>query len=337
MYKKDLDALIFNKKVPNFILLRGQDDFQNELYAKRLIEYWQSENFMSLYFSEFDFDNAKSFLEPSLFGGTNTLHIKSNLQLKKDEIKALVLLCKKDNSNRLIFELNEEEKTATKDFTSVFEGNDVRFFKPSNTNEAINLLSQKCQMCGIYPNTAALSDIYKKHNENLNLSASEIDKFANLGIELNSQNVADLVFGLSEVSYEELFNEVFSPNPNADFRDKFFALTQNGVYNEVELINNFYRNIFRIFKLHAHTKVYGSFDFVAVFGYKPPLNVQNLMNAMVRNFAKTQTFFEIFKNLNLIEFDLKTKKDIEKTEFLLASLLKLRRILLNTQNGKSKY
>ena len=337
MYKKDLDALIFNKKVPNFILLRGSDDFQNELYAGRLIKYWESENFMSLYFSEFDFDNAKSFLEPSLFGGTNTLHIKSNSQLKKDEIKALVLLCKKDNSNRLIFELNEEEKIATKDFTSVFEGNDVRFFKPSNTNEAINLLSQKCQMYGIYPNTAALSDIYKKHNENLNLSASEIDKFANLGIELNSQNVADLVFGLSEVSYEELFNEVFSPNSNVDFRDKFFALTQNGVYNEVELINNFYRNIFRILKLHAHAKIYGSFDFVAVFGYKPPLNVQNLMNAMVRNFAKTQTFFEIFKNLNLIEFDLKTKKDIEKTEFLLASLLKLRRILLNTQNGKSKY
>lgn len=334
MYKKDLDALIFNKKVPNFILLRGQDDFQNELYAKRLIEYWQSENFMSLYFSEFDFEVAKSFFEPSLFGGENTLYIKTNSQIKKDEIKALITLCKKDNSNRLIYELNEEEKTATKDFTSVFEGNDARFFKPNNINEAINLLSQKCQICGVFPNTAALSEIYKIHNENLNLSASEIEKFANLGIELNSQNIEKHVTGLSEVSYDELFNEVFLLK---DFRNKFFTLTQNGVYDEIALINYFYRNIYRIFQFHAKAKLTSNFSFEAVLGYKPPPNVQNTINQMLRFYTKSNTFFEIFKNLNLIEFDLKTKKDIDKTEFLLASLLKLQRILKEDKNNKSKY
>lgn len=325
MYKKDLDALIFNKRVPNFVLLRGQDDFQNELYANRLIKYWGSENFMSLYFSEFDFESAKSFLEPSLFGGENTLYIKTNSQIKKDEIKALITLCKKDSQNRLIYELNEEEKTATKDFISVFEGNDVRFFKPNNLNDALNLLCQKCQMCGVFPNTAALSEIYKIHNENLNLSASEIEKFANLGIELNLENVkSGLVEGLSEVSYDELFNEVFLLK---DFREKFFVLTQNGIYDEIALINYFYRNMFRIFQFHAKAKTTSNFSFEAVLGYKPPPNVQNTINQILRNFTKTQVFFEIFKNLNLIEFDLKTKKDIEKTEFLLASLLKLQRIL----------
>ena len=218
MYKKDLDALIFNKKVPNFILLRGQDDFQNELYAKRLIEYWKSENFMSLYFSEFDFEIAKSFFEPSLFGGENTLYIKTNSQIKKDELKVLISMCQKDPANRLIYELNEEEKSATKDFSSAFGSNDVRFFKPNNINEAINLLSQKCQACGVYPNRAALEKIYQIHNENLNLSASEIEKFANLQIELNLENVKNQVEGLSEVSYDEIFNEVFLQK---DFRDNF--------------------------------------------------------------------------------------------------------------------
>ena len=327
MYKKDLDALIFNKKVPNFILLRGADDFQNELYAKRLIDYWKSENFMSLYFSEFDFEVAKSFFEPSLFGGENTLYIKTNSQIKKDEIKTLISMCQKDPANRLIYELNEEEKAATKDFTGAFGLNDVRFFKPNNINEAINLLSQKCQACGIYPNAAALMEIYKTHNENLNLSASEIEKFANLQVELNIENVKNLVTPLSEVSYEEIFYEVFLPQKNSDFANKFNLLTQNGVYNEIELINNFYRNIFRIYKLHVYAKITGKFDFVAVFGYKPPLQTQNIMQEMLRKFTKTHSFFEIFKNLNLIEFDLKTKKNIEKTEFLLASLLKLQRIL----------
>ena len=337
MYKKDLDALIFNKKVPNFILLRGQDDFQNELYAKRLIEYWQSENFMSLYFSEFDFEVAKSFFEPSLFGGENTLYIKTNSQIKKDELKVLISMCQKDSANRLIYELNEEEKSAAKDFTSAFGSNDVRFFKPNNTNEAINLLVQKCQMCGVFPNTAALEKIYSLHNENLNLSANEIEKFANLQVELNLDNVKNLVTGLSEVSYDELFDEVFSLKRNNDnFKAKFFALTQNGIYNEIELINNFYRNIYRIFKIHSYIKNYGAPDFKKIFGYAPPINLQNKMSALALAF-NTHGFFEIFKNLNLIEFELKTKKSIEKTEFLLASLLKFQRILADMQKNKSKY
>ncbi|MBO7475558.1 MAG: hypothetical protein J6T36_01330, partial [Campylobacter sp.] len=73
-----------------------------------------------------------------------------------------------------------------------------------------------------------------------------------------------------------------------------------------------------------------------IFGYAPPINLQNKMSALALAFD-THGFFEIFKNLNLIEFELKTKKNIEKTEFLLASLLKFQRILADMQKNKSKY
>ena len=50
MYKKEFDGLIASGRVPNFVLLRGGDDFSNELYAQRLKQIYAAENVLSLYF-----------------------------------------------------------------------------------------------------------------------------------------------------------------------------------------------------------------------------------------------------------------------------------------------
>ena len=107
MYRKEFDGLIASGRVPNFVLLRGGDDFSNELYAQRLKQIYAAENFLSLYFLEYDFDAARSFLEPSLFGGSNTLHIKTASLIKKEELRRLIALCKADANNHLIYELND--------------------------------------------------------------------------------------------------------------------------------------------------------------------------------------------------------------------------------------
>ena len=333
MYKRDLDSKISANSVPNFILLRGSDDFQNELYVGYLKQIYGAENFMSLYFGEYDFSLAKSFLEPSLFGASNTLHIKTATCIKKAEIRALIEYCKNDENNHLIYELNESEGPADKDFVREFGVNDVRFFRPNTMKEAMSLLTQKCQMLGIFPNNAALGRIYEMQNENLNLSASELEKFANLGIELNLENVNKMVYGLSEVSYEELFDKIFGLN---DFRVDFYRLAQNGGYNDMELINHFYRSLYRIFRLHVSVKVTGSDDFKAIFGYTPPVHIANKMRTYARNIT-TELFGKIFMHLNHLEFELKKQKKLIKDEYLLASLLELQRIILKETSAKSKY
>lgn len=323
MYRREFDNLIGAKKVPNFVLLRGNDEYLNELYAKILIDYYASENLFTLYYDEYDFSAALSFLEPSLFGGSNTLHIKANKTIKKDEIKKLIEMCKKDENNHLIFELNDEGLQFLNDFIAVFERNDVRFFKPTNLKEVLDLLTAQCRISKIYPNSAALERIYQIHNENLNLCAAEIEKFARLDIELNLDNVNSLVFGLSEVSYDEIFDKIFSLK---DFRNDFFRLLQSGGYSEIEFINFIYRSLFRIFKVHLFIKENGRFDIKSAIGYLPPQQIQENLKRLSKEIS-THKFLQIFILLNELEFDIKSKKDIDKDSLIISSLLNLQRII----------
>lgn len=326
MYRNELEGLIFAKKVPNYILLRGIDEFQNELYAKILISYFGCENLTSMYFDDYDYDKAVSFFEPSLFGGKNTLYIKTNKTLNKKEIKNLISMTQKDELNHFIYELDEDGySSVAKDFTTLFNKNEVRFFKPNSQREALNLLENKCKMCKIMANNdAALLRIYQIHNENLSLCANEIEKFARLGIEISLENVNKIVSGLSEVSFEDLFEKILDKK---DFRDDFFLYTKSGSYDEMEFINFFYRSIFKIFKIHSYAKIYGNFDFKAIFGYAPPMNIQQTLKRRAGEIS-TKKFFEIFKHLNETEFSLKTEQNIDKQTFLLAKLLELQRILI---------
>lgn len=324
MYRNALDGLISAKNVPNFILLRGVDEFQLELYTQKLIKYFASENFLSFYYDEYDYILAKGFFEPSLFGGSNMLYIKSTKSLNKKEAENLINECKKNQNNRLIFELNEENGTANRDFLACFDKNDVRFFRPNSIDEAILLLSKKCEMCEIFPNSAALRKIYQKHNENLYLSAAEIEKFANLGAILNIENVELLVSGLSEVSFDELFDKIFS---GVKFYAEFETYTKSSNYNEIEFLNYLYRTIFRIFSLHAFAKISGRFDFKTVLGYEPPQNVKNQIERLAKGIS-TKKFLQIFQFINLLEFNLKTKKNLEKEYYLLSKLMELQRILI---------
>lgn len=323
MYKKEFDNILKSKKIPNYILLRGNDEFQNELYANQVAKFFNSDNFLKIYFDEYDFETCKDFLQPSLFSNSAILHIKANKSIPAKQAKELIEICKKEPSSVLIFELNEENNKANADFVKCFDKNDVRFFKPSNPNEALMLLNTKCQILKINASTPALMKIYEIHNENLSLCGSEIEKFTTLGIDINLENVQNLVFGLSEVSFEELFNKIINLK---DFRDDFFSFTQSGLYNEVAFINYIYNSIFRIFKIHTHIKTTGKFDLISVLGYNPPNLIANELKKQA-TMISTKTFFKIFKHLNECEFTLKTSNELEKNFYLLSAILKLQKIL----------
>ncbi|CZE47637.1 DNA polymerase III subunit delta [Campylobacter geochelonis] len=328
MYKRDLDTLLASKKMPNFLLLRSSDEFQNELYAKEILNFYQADMVEQIYYDEYDFSRAKLFFEPSLFGNSNLLHIKTNRYIPTKEVKQLISMCKKDSANFFLYEILETPETkVSNDFIKAFGTNFVRFFKPTTPNEALNLLNKKCTMLKIYANSTALLEIYKIHNENLNLAASELEKFANLGYEVTLENVKVLVSGLSEVSFEDIFNKILNLD---DFRDDFFIYTQSGSYSESDFINYIYGSFFRLFKIHSFIKINGRIDFLKLLGYTPPPQVQTLLQKQALKFS-TKRFKEIFLHLNSLEFDIKTKNQIDKTHFLLAGLLELQRVIAKTK------
>lgn len=323
MYKREFDSLIASKKAPNFFLIRGNDEFLNAFYAKQLLNLWNSENVLEQYFEEYNFNEAMSFLEPSLFGDKNIIYIKNDKTTSTKEIKEIIEKCKKDENNYVLYEIYECGNRLNNDFLKAFGTNFLRVFKPNSQNEALQILTQISQILKLFPNSLALLEIYKIHNENLSLCVAELKKFKSLNLELNLENVKENVSGLSEVSFEDLFEKIISLK---DFRDDFFTYTQSGSYNESELINYFYSSIFRIFSIHTFIKINGKIDFKEVLGYLPPIQIQNNLKTLALQFS-TEKFKEMFISLNKTEYSLKTKTNINKTYLLLSGLLEFQRIL----------
>lgn len=324
MYKRELEALIFAHKLPNFILLRSKDEFVNELYAKEILHYWRAENLYTVYQNEYDFNDIKKFYAPSLFGGKNCVYIKTSKFGSTKEIEELIKICTKNKDSFLLYEFFEDDDSKINNaFIKAFGGNFVRFFSPNNPNEALQILNKVCQNLGLYPNNVALLEIYRIQGGNLSLSAAELTKFASLNIELNLENVKANVSGLSEISFEEIFNKILNLQ---DFRDDFFAFTQSGGYNESEFISYMYSSVYRIFEIHTHIKLFGRLDFSEVLGYTPPPHIQNSLKTEALKFS-TAKFKEMFKVLNECEFVLKTKSGLDKTYFLLSEMLRFQRLI----------
>lgn len=323
MYKREFDSLIASKKAPNFFLIRGNDEFLNAFCAKQLLNLWNSENVLEQYFEEYNFNEAMSFLEPSLFGDKNIIYIKNDKTTSTKEIKEIIEKCKKDENNYVLYEIYECGNRLNNDFLKAFGTNFLRVFKPNSQNEALQILTQISQILKLFPNSLALLEIYKIHNENLSLCVAELKKFKSLNLELNLENVKENVSGLSEVSFEDLFEKIINLK---DFRDNFFTYTQSGSYNESELIGYFYSSIFRIFSIHTFIKINGKIDFRQVLGYLPPIQIQNNLKTLALQFS-TEKFKEMFISLNKTEYSLKTKTNINKTYLLLSGLLEFQRIL----------
>ncbi len=323
MYKREFDSLIASKKAPNFFLIRGNDEFLNAFCAKQLLNLWNSENVLEQYFEEYNFNEAMSFLEPSLFSDKNIIYIKNDKTTSTKEIKEIIEKCKKDENNYVLYEIYECGNRLNNDFLKAFGTNFLRVFKPNSQNEALQILTQVSQILKLFPNSLALLEIYKIHNENLSLCVAELKKFKSLNLELNLENVKENVFGLSEVSFEDLFEKIISLK---DFRDDFFTYTQSGSYNESELIGYFYSSIFRIFSIHTFIKINGKINFKEVLGYLPPIQIQNNLKTLALQFS-TEKFKEMFISLNKTEYSLKTKTNINKTYLLLSGLLEFQRIL----------
>lgn len=328
MYRRELENLLISPNFPNTFLLFGADDYQIELFSKEILAKFTHLNRLSLYYDEYDFSAARSHLcEPSLFGDEPLLHVKSDKKIPSKELKILIDACK--NRGAFIYELYESDAKTLFDTQKAFGMNFVRFFKPSSPDEAVNLLQRQANKMSLNITKNALYELYRIHNENLYLAASELNKLLSLDTAINENIVRSLVFSLSTVSFDEIFDKFINLK---DIRQDFFSCVEDGGFNEILFINSFYRAIFRLFKLHSSIKISGKFDIKETLGYTPPPNIANELKKQCLSINLT-AYTELFVSLNLIEFEIKTNAKLDKTHFLLSSLISMQNLI----HKNSKY
>ena len=329
MYKKDFISLLNSPNIPNFFLLYGAESYQVEFYTNELLGKFDKENMLSLYFDDYSFNIAISHLsEPSLFANSNLLHIKNDKKIPAKDSKELITQCQNNPNNIFILELHEGDDKALTDIKKQFGSNFVRFFPPSSASEVNQILSNHAKFLGLNIDNQSLLYIYNLQNENLYLSASELNKLASIGIKFSLDEIKERVYALNGISFDTLFDKIINKkNINSDY----FEFINDSSFNEIALLNMLFRAFHRLYLIHSSIKTSGKFDPKTVLGYAPPPQIINKLQSQAIA-IKTEQYTQIFKFLNEIEFDLKCKNNIDKECYLLSAILSLQDIL--SKNSK---
>lgn len=329
MYKKDFISLLNSPNIPNFFLLYGAESYQVEFYTNELLGKFDKENMLSLYFDDYSFNLAISHLsEPSLFANSNLLHIKNDKKIPAKDAKELIVQCQNNPNNIFILELHEGDEKVLTDIKKQFGSNFVRFFPPSSASEVNQILSNHAKFLGLNIDNQSLLYIYNLQNENLYLSASELNKLASIGIKFSLDEIKERVYALNGISFDTLFDKIINKQSiNSDY----FEFINDSSFNEIALLNMLFRAFHRLYLIHSSIKTSGKFDPKTVLGYAPPPQIINKLQSQAIA-IKTEQYTQIFKFLNEIEFDLKCKNNIDKECYLLSAILSLQDIL--SKNSK---
>lgn len=329
MYKKDFISLLNSPNIPNFFLLYGAENYQVEFYTNELLGKFDKENMLSLYFDDYSFNLAMSHLsEPSLFANSNLLHIKNDKKIPAKDAKELIAQCQNNPNNIFILELHEGDEKVLTDIKKQFGYNFVRFFPPSSASEVNQILSNHAKILGLNIDSQSLLYIYNLQNENLYLSASELNKLASIGVRFSLDEIKERVYALNGIGFDVLFDKIINKkNINSDY----FEFINDSSFNEIALLNMLFRAFHRLYLIHSSIKTSGKFDPKTVLGYAPPPQIINKLQSQAIT-IKTEQYTQIFKFLNEIEFDLKCKNSIDKECYLLSALLNLQDIL--SKNSK---
>jgi len=328
MYKREFEGLLKANKAPKSTLLYGACAYQNNILAQQLLALLKaaSEEKVMMYFDEYNFTSAKNFLsQSSLFGDRNILIIKTDKTIPTKEIETLVGLCAKNDSSYFLYQYFGEDKKATpltKLFDKQNEGVFVRLFK-ADFNEAIQLLQNHANAVGLSIDRYALQHLYMVHTEDLSLCINEYEKLLVLDREIQMNDINTLVYGLGSVSMDHFITKLLEKK---DVKEEFERLVEGDGIEEIRIINAIQAHVSQLFLFHAYIKLYGTFDAKAILGYPlpPQLAAQRSQHSIKIDLA---TYNKLSKLLIDAEYRLKKVGNVEKTSYLLSSLIKLQSYL----------
>lgn len=328
MYKREYEGLLKAKKIPKASLFYGVCTYQNNFLlheALRLLEAQKDEKLL-LYFDEYHFATAKNFIaQSSLFGDRNILIIKSDKVIPAKELESLVELCSKNESSYFFYQYFGDDakiKTASKAFDKKGIAAFVRLFK-ADYNEAISMLMEDANKHSLSISRYAMQHLYMVHMEDLSLCVNEFEKLSLLGRDIQINDIDLHVYGLGTVTLDSFIAKLLDKK---DIKEDLERMSISDGHDEIKIINAIENYITQLFLFHAYIKLNGSFDAKAVLGYPlpPQLANQRSTQSIKLDLATYKTLLNLLLDA---EFRLKKSSNLEKSAFLLSSLIKLQSYL----------
>ena len=325
MYKRQLDQRL-QQALPKALLLFGDNDYFIDYYIDHYIQALQAkEELLSLYFDEWDFSQAKSYLsQSSLFGGTNLLIIKHDKKIPKKELDTLIALTNKSSDNYLLFGFDGETRDAKSMQSSFAEkkgGIWVRFFEP-NMREGVEILQKRAQDIGLDIDHYALQHLILTLNNNLALCSNELDKLAILGTKVTSKDIDRLVYSTAPLATEQFLTNLFEKKPITEMIETLLELGED----EFSLLRSTQRFVNEIFLFNAYIKLHGTPDSAAILGYKLPKQIEE-KKAQLAMRVKPAALLNITEHLLESELEMKRPGDINKETLLYGTFIKMQQYL----------
>ncbi|MEA3418266.1 MAG: DNA polymerase III subunit delta [Campylobacterota bacterium] len=325
MYKRELDQRL-QRELPKALLLYGDNAYMIDYYIGYYINKLQArEDLLALYFDEWDFNQAKTYLsQSSLFGGTNLLIVRQDKKLPKKELDSLIEFAKKNSDNYFLLGFSGEAKDAKSMQSSFAEkkgGIWARFFEP-NVNEGAEALRQKAQMIGLDIDHYALQHLMLILNNNLALCANELDKLAILGTKITSKDIDQLVYSTAPLATEQFLTELFEKKPVTEMIGTLLEIGED----EASLLRSTQRFVNEIFLFNAYIKLHGAPDSAAILGYKLPKQIEE-KKAQLAMKIKPAALLGISEHLLESELEMKRPNGANKETLLYGTYIKMQRYL----------
>lgn len=325
MYQKEFENLL-RRTPPRAMLFFGENDYQIGNYLQHYINITSSvDTMLTLYFEEYSFEQAKSYLaESSLFGGVNLLIIKRDKKIPKQELESLIELVDKNSNNFLLFHYQgtaNNAKTLQNAFSPKKGANWVRLFAP-NKRESLELLQKKAMRLGIDIDHYALQHLLLLLNDNLGLCANELNKLAILQTKVTAKEIDRLVYSTAPLATEQLLIELFEKKPIVDTMTKLLELGED----EFSILRSTQFFVNQIFLFHSYMRLHGHVDSKAILGYKLPKPIED-QKAQLALRIKHPSLLKIFEYLIEVELTLKQAPPTNREVLLYGAFIKIQSYL----------
>jgi len=331
MYKRELDQRL-QQALPKALLLFGENDYFIDHYINHYIDTLQAkEELLALYFEEWDFVQAKSYLsQSSLFGGTNLLLVRLDKKIPKKELDTLIALANKNSDNYFVlaFRVKPKDPRSTQNakamqssFTEKKGGIWVRFFEPS-IREGVEILQKKAQQIHLDIDHYALQHLILTLNNNLALCSNELNKLAILGTKITSKDIDRLVYSTASLATEQFLTSLFEKKPVADMIGTLLEMGED----ETLLLRETQKFVNEIFLFNAYIKLHGAPDSAAILGYKLPKQIEE-KKAQLAMRVKSPALLNIAEHLLQSELEMKRPNGANKETLLYGTFIKMQRYL----------
>ncbi len=320
MYEKEF-LQIAERVLPKALLLHGENEYGIEKTLERYITTLDAkDDLLKLYFEEWDFDQAKSYLsQGSLFGGVNLLIIRNDKvkNIKKQELEFLIETTMKNENNYLVYIYYGDAKNikeTAKLFNKKPEKVEVRFF-PYFPKDNIAYLEKEAKELGVDIDYHALTRLIDTLDGNLALAINELKKLSIFERKVTAQDVDNLVYSTSPLSIETLLLDLFN---KADITQTLHKLLELGE-DEMNILRSTQAFVYQLFLFQAYIKLNGYINAAEILGYNPPKNIVD-QKANLANKIKSQSILKIAEYLLSAELEMSKAKAQQKEALIYTAL-----------------